>query len=321
MSELEDVFGEEFAQHVQEKTAERRQERNRLTDEQMAEVAHLSISEGKFEEGDPQFTYTTDNGITHNILLMQVPDPDGGEVWEHLSEPWDGAARLPLEYLGQWYWSTFPEKKDVAELEQGQHVIVAGSIEEDEGDNGEMYYSIYPVRGVLSLNDAQELASKYEGDADFEEEEDPDEDFTDDSEQEETTSEEEETDSSDGGGLDFDSDGDGDSGSGGLDGLMGDDDDDEPEEEEVDDEDEQPVPYEDIAAKVEELEESQDPDEEPQVLEIEEGSEHLSRLASVVAGQLELDDEDAVAGVVIDVIQAHRDDEEEEEEDETNKLF
>ena len=321
MTDLDDVFGEEFAQHVQEKTAERRQERNRLTEEQMAEVAHLAINEGKFEEGDPQFTYTTDNGITHNILLMEVPDPEGGEVWEHLSEPWEGAARLPLSYLGEWFWSTFPEKKDVASLEQGDHCIIAGAIEESEGDDGQIYKSIYPVRGVMTLDKAQEMAGKFEGDADFEEESDPDDDFAEDTSEVEEDEEEEESESESEGGLAFDSDSD-DSSGGGLDGLMGDDDTDEEETtEEEETEEDTPVPYEDIAAKVETLADDQDPNESPQVYEIEEGSEHHQRLSVVVANQLDIEDEEAVADVVIDVIDGHRDDEEEEEEDETNKLF
>lgn len=321
MSELEDVFGEEFAQHVQEKTAERRQERNRLTEEQMAEVAHLAINEGKFEEGDPQFTYTTDNGITHNILLMQVPDPENGEVWEHLGEPWDGAARLPLDYLGEWYWCTFPDKKDVADLSQGDYAIIAGSIEENEGDDGQIYKSVYPVRGMLLLNKAKDYAEKYDGDADFEEGEDPDDDFADASDEDESSEEEEDESSDSDAGLDFDSDDGDSSGGGGLDGLMEDNAEDDEEETEDTSDDSSPVPYEDIAAQVEELAENQDPSESPQVMEIEEGSEHLTRLSAVVANQLDLDDEDAVQEVVIDVIQGHGDNDEEEEEDETNQLF
>lgn len=321
MSELEDVFGEDFAQNVQERTAERRQERNQLTEEQMAEIAHLSINEGKFEEGDPQFTYTTDAGVTSSILLMQVPDPDNSEVWTHLSEPWEGAAKLPLDYLGQWYWSVFPDKKDVAEIQQGDHVIVSGAIEENEGDNGETYYNIYPVRGIMKLNEAKEMAAEFSGDADFEEDEDTDSDFeesADDEESEEAESDDDEEETSDDSdsGLDFDSD-DGDSG-GGLDGLMGDDEEEEEEEEEEDEE--EVVPYEEIAATVEKLADNQDPEEEPQVYEIDEGTEQHKRLSKVVANKLDIDNLEGVADVVIDVIDEHRE-EEEEEEDETNKLF
>lgn len=318
MSDLEDVFGEDFAKHVSQRTAERRQERNRLTEKQMAKVAHLAVNEGKFEDGDPQFTFTTENGITHSVMLVQVPDPDNSEVWDHLSEPWDGAARLPLEYLGQWYWSTFPEKKDVAKLEQGDHAIVAGSIDESEGENGEIYYNIYPVRGVLTLEEAQDYASRSL--SDFEDDEDEgtsDDDFisTDDDDVEE---EEDDDSASDDDGLAFDSDDSG--GSGGLDDLMDDGDDEDEEEEPEPAVQSASVPYEDIAAMVEKLSENQDPDEEPQVFEIQEGSEHHQRLTTVVCNNLQLSEEEAVAEVIMDVIEGHREDEE-DEDDETELLF
>lgn len=321
MTDLEDVFGDEFAQHVQERTAKRREERNRLTEEQMAEVASLAINEGKFEDGDPRFTYTTDNGITHNVMLVQVPDPDNGEVWEHLSEPWDGAAKLPLDYLGEWYWSVFPDKKDVQKLEQGMYAIVTGGIEESEGEGGEVYYSIYPVRGILTLDEAKEYAQMGDISEEFGgDEEDTEEDVFDDSddeqEEEETTTEDESSDDDM-----FSSDDDSSSsGGGGLDGLVGDDDDDT-DESGSDDEDEPAVPYEEIANTVEALADDQDPDEEPRVYEIEEDSPNHRKLTTVVCNRLDIDNEEAAAEVVIDVIQEHRDDEEEEEEDETNKLF
>lgn len=305
MTELEDVFGEDFASHVQERTAERRQERNRVTDEQKAEIAHLCVNEGKFEEGDPQFNYTTDNGITHTVMLAQVPDPENSEVWEHLSEPWEGAAKLPLEYLGQWYWSVFPDKQDVADLEQGEDLVVVGSIEESEGDNGEVYYNIYPVRGVLQLDDLQQLADAYTGDNDFEQ-----------TEEETDTTEDDASEDSSSDGLAFDSDSSS-SDSTGLDGLMEDGD----EETEEDEEEEEVVPYEDIAHTVEELSDDQDEDEEPQVFEIERDTPELERVTEVVCTKLGIENNEAAEEIVIDVIEEHREDEDDDEDEETTQLF
>jgi len=349
MTDPEDVFGEEFVQHVQERTAERRQERNQLTEEQLAKVAHLAVNEGKFEEGDPQFTFTTTNGITHNVLYAELPDPDGGEVWEHLSEPWDGAARVPLEYLGQWYWSTFPNKKDVANLKQGDTFIVVGSVDTSEGDDGEKYYNIYPVRATLQLDEAQEMAEAYDGDGDFNVE-DTDDDFSDDDKavatetetkevqeepepEVEAQDEDSDTDdtvatengsSDDSGGLTFDNDSSDSSSGGGLDGLVDDDEEEdesasEDEEPEPEPEPERDVPYDDIAAVVEEMAEAQDPEEEPQVYEIEEGTDHHKRFTEVICNKLGLNKTKAVAEVVMDVIDEHR--EEEENDDDTTKLF
>lgn len=345
--ELEEVFGEDFAQGMKERVAERREERNRVTEEQMREICSLAINDGKFDpnEGDPTFSYTTDNGITHQVLLMQVPDPENSEVWEHLSEPWDGAARLPLDYLGEWYWSTFPDKKDVADLSQGDWVVVVGAIDKNEGDDGQVYKSIYPVRGIVHLSEAKNYAQEaleQEGFTSDEEEEETEDEFAfDDSDDEEEESEaeasaeeaeevveesqelvgeteeaaEEATEEETGGGLDFSGGGSSDETSSGLGSMLGE------EEEEEDEEDEEPsVPYEDIAEVVEKLAEKQDDDEEPQVFEIEENSPHHKRLTKVVCDRLEIEDEEAAAEVVIDVIRGNRSEEEEEEEEEDDDI-
>lgn len=348
--ELEDVFGEDFAKGIRERTAERRQERNRVTEEQMKKICSMAINDNKFDpsEGDPTFSFTTENGITHQVLLMQVPDPQNGEVWEHLSEPWEGAARLPLEYLGEWYWSTFPEKKDVANLAQGDWIVVVGEIEENEGDDGQVYRNVYPVRGVATLSEAKEYAEQALEEGGFgapdEEEDDDGMDFADsdedeeESEEQETEDEEheeeseeaveeddddEEEESSSGGGLSFTSDDGGSSSSGGgLGAMIEGDEDEEEEEDEEQTAEESAVPYEEIAETVEMLAEKQDDDEEPQVYEIEEGTAQHERFTKIICDRLELDDEEATAEVVIDVIQQHRDDgEEEEEDDDMSSIF
>ena len=184
MTELEDVFGEEFAEDIKQQAAKRREERNRVTQEQMMKICSLAINEGKFdpEDGDPMFTYTTENGLTHQVLLMQVPDPQGSEVWEHLAEPWEGAARLPIEYLGEWYWCTFPDKEQLKKLDQGQYCIVVGSIEENQNDSGEVFKNVYPVRNVATLSEAKEYADKVLEGEGFE----PTDQETEESEEEET---------------------------------------------------------------------------------------------------------------------------------------
>lgn len=306
MTDLADTFGDDFAEHIKKKTAERRQERNRVTEEQLARICSLAINEDKFHEGDPQFQYTTENGIDHDVLLMNVPDPENSEVWKHLSEPWDGAARLPMEYLGQWYWSTFPNKADVRDLEQGEYYIVVGSMEESEGDDGETYYSIYPVRGIASLERAEELAQmdlESEGFASPDEEDEEEEvEEEEESEPEQEEDEEDEEDSSSGG-------------------IFGDDEGEEDGDEE-EEEDELPYTEEEIREKVEGLAEKQDDTEEPQVYEIDEGSEFHKKITKMCISQLEIpgDYAEGVKDTVWAVIEDNKE-EEEEDDDEVNKLF
>jgi hypothetical protein len=325
--QLEAVFGEEFSSKIQQRTAERRQERNRVTDEQLMAICARAIHGDEFDpdEGDPMFTYTTDNGLSHNVLLMQVPDPQGREIWENLSEPWEGAARLPLEYLGEWYWSTFPQKQDVAKLSQGDWVIVVGNIEEQEGDEGEIYKNIYPVRGIATLDEAQEYAqqaeqTEFSEDSDEAEEEPEEEDEEEDEVEEDAEStkpdmfaDDEEGEDDDTSSSESSSES---SGASGMAALV---------DQEGEQEDSEPVPYDKIAAKLEEMAEVQDDDEEPQLWEIEEGTKNHQRITQVVINQLDdLDDSDlqATAEVVIDVVEGHRsNNDEEEEEDDDAKLF
>jgi len=327
--QLEAVFGEEFSSKIQQRAAERREERNRVTDEQLMTICARAIQGNEFDpdEGDPMFTYTTDNGLTHNVLLMQVPDPQGREIWENLSEPWEGAARLPLDYLGEWYWSTFPQKQDVAKLSQGDWVIVVGNIDEQEGDEGEVYKNIYPVRGIATLDEAQEYAEQAEQTEFSEESEDSDEAVEEPEEEEldeveedaESTKpdmfgdDEEEEDDSTSSESSSES-----SGASGMAALV-----DQEVEDEGGDESE-PVPYDKIAAKLEEMAEVQDDDEEPQLWEIEEGTKNHQRITQVVINQLDdlnNSDLEATGEVVIDVVEGHRSQDDEEEEDDDAKLF
>ena len=354
MTELEDVFGEEFAQDIKQKAAERRQERNRVTEEQMMKICSLAINEGKFDpkEGDPMFSYTTDNGITHQTLLMQVPDPQGSEVWEHLSEPWEGAARLPLEYLGEWFWCTFPDKEELKKLDQGEYCIVVGSIEENENDSGEVFRNVYPVRGVATLDEAKEYAEQILGQAGFtedvEEEEDTEEaeekeDESDidafsgataemtpsaESDDDEETDDTSDEDSSSSGGLNFDAATDDDTssssdddGGGGLQSMLGGDNDEEEEEEDDD------LPRDAIEEAIRVISDDQDDDEEPQVYEVERGSAYHQRLTTVIRNRVdELNqrdyEEEDILEVVGDILEETDPDNNEEEEDEDmNQLF
>lgn len=334
MTDLEDTFGADFAQNIKEKTAERREERNRVTDEQMAEICHLAVNENKFDDGDPQFTYKTDSGVTHNVLLMQLPAMENSskEVWDFLDEPWDGAASIPFDYLGEWMRCTFPneeQKKLLQKVNKGDWAIVVGSIDTYEKDNGDVIESVQPVRGLATLDEAKEIASKMMEEEGFstDSEEDEEEDDSpsqfasgddEDEEEDEAEEEEEEEDSSSSMFGSSDDDEEEESSDSGLSGLINNDEEEEEEEEE-------PVPYEEVAGFIENLMEEQDESEEPQIVDITRDMDHFDRLVEITASNLDLEgSEDGVADVIDDVLEQHRSDDDEEEEDEddlTGNIF
>lgn len=217
MTDLEDTFGPEFADHVEQRTQERRQERERLTDETKAAIADKAINQQGFHGGDPMFEYTSENGITHNVLLMQLAEPREGSVWNMARELNSGAISVPLEYLGQWIWSIFNDIEEAKKLEHDKWYIVAGNLDTWEPDDGDPQDQLSPVRGIMSLEEARELADKEMDSEGFGEEEDavPDSAFGDDEEESEPEPEQD------------------DEGEGGI--FGGSDDDEEEAEEETDD--------------------------------------------------------------------------------------
>lgn len=160
MGELEDTFGAEFAEKVQQRTQERRAEREKISEETARTISHLVINEEQFGEGDPMFTYSTDEGVQHDVLLMQLGDPASGSIWSQVRELESGAVSVPLDYLGQWVWSIFNDPSMARQMEEDQYYIVVGRLDEWEREDGTTQDQMAPVRGVIGLEQAKELASE-----------------------------------------------------------------------------------------------------------------------------------------------------------------
>lgn len=328
--ELSEVFGEDLAESVRNKRAQRQQERNEVSEKQMAAICAKAINDGMFhsDEGDPQFSYKTENGITHTVRLMQVPEPNNGTVWEYLQEPWEGAASLPFDYLGEWQRCTFTDKALLKKVDMGDWAIIVGRIDTYTRDDGSEAESML-VRGMATLSEAQEYAQKYLEDEGFDpgsgeaievpgdtsedesEDEPSKEDLVEDEpepepEPEESEPEPEESEPEPEPEPEPEEDDDEELG----DFLNGDDEEDEEEEEVVN------LPYDDIANLVEQL-----GDQEEAVWEVTKGDDRLKRLTEVVCNKLDLDDKSRVAEIILDVIEEHNSDDEEEDSGEFDDLF
>lgn len=173
MSDLENTFGAEFATKVQEITQEKRAEREKISDETRQAIANLAINEDAFKgSGEPMFEYTSENGITHNVLLMQLAEPREGNVWGQVNELSSGAISIPLDYLGQWVWSIFNDRDMARQMEEGEWYIVVGNLTTWEPEGREPQDQLSPVRGVISLEEAKALADQGMTDKGFGVEED-----------------------------------------------------------------------------------------------------------------------------------------------------
>lgn len=308
MSDLEDTFGADFADHVQERVQQRRAERERISDETKKAIANLAINEDAFKGGDPMFEYTTEEGVTHNVLLMQLAQPRDGSVWSMVNPLDSGGVSVPLDYLGEWLWSIFNDPDMAKTMEEGEWYIVVGNLSQWEPDDGPARDQIAPVRGIIGLEEAKQLA-----DASMDEE---GLGGASESEEEQPESDEEAKEEALGGSDEEEDEEEDEEPSKGIFGGGGDEDE-EPEEEE----DDTPIDttYGEVASVVEEL-----ADEEEEVWEVHEDHAEYETFILVVCDKLGLDATDekvkkAVGEMALDrVDEGPRDD---GEDDETDSLF
>jgi len=303
MGSLEDTFGEDFVKNYQQKIAERREQRNSVRDKDKLEIANLAVNEGKLQGDEPHFTYTTEDGIVHDVLLMQLPNPDSKHIFTYTNDLDSGAVTCPLSYLGEWMSCLFNDPDELKAMEPGENYVLIGNMDTWTNDKGEENDQLSPVRGVMTLDETKKLADQYLGDSSINEpeQEEPDEDMPEfaggDSD------EEEESDDSDDG-----------------EGLFGDMDGDDGEDEE----DDSSYTVDTIRDNVDAL-----GSEEPAVWEVEEGDPRLDKLAEVVAtrdDQFDASDDNDVETVKQEVLlyireQNEEGEDEEEEDDDEDALF
>lgn len=185
-NKLEDTFGADFADRIEQKIQKRREEREEVSEETKAAISHQIMNEGKFEDGDPMFQYATEEGITHDVLLMKLAEPNEGTVWNQVNQFDNGGFSLPLDYLGEWYWSIFNDESMAKKMDEGVYYIVIGNIDTWEPDEGDPQEQLSPVRGVIDLDEAKEYADKWLDEEGFGGEEGDDlSEFGDDEEEEE----------------------------------------------------------------------------------------------------------------------------------------
>lgn len=289
--ELSSAFGEDFASKFQSEVQRRRERRNSVDDETMAYICARAINEDEFDGGDPQFMYTDDTGIKHNVLLMQVPDLEDQTVYTYANQLESGAVSMPLDFMGEWYSCLFNGgTEEVRELEEGSYYLVVGNLDTYENDNGDTKHSLSPVRGWVDVEEARRLAEKVmEHEDGFppsdEEEEDDVPSFG--SSDDSSSDDEDDSSSDDSGG-----------------GFLGSDDD-EDEDEGSD------IPEDEVHAAIDTLSEKDE-----RVWEVtEDDQERLERLEIAVSESVGVDQSNELSNMILNYIESQQEDEDEEEDD------
>lgn len=160
MSDLEDAFGSDFVQRFKQERQKRRAERQRIEDDEMKKIAALAVNGGKMDAKNPMFTYTSDTGVTHDVMLVTVPDPDNRSYWSLKTDGNEGSVSLPLDYLGEWIWSWFNDRDLAKKLEPGEDFLVAGRLDDFERDDGTVQDTLSPVRGLAPIAQVKQWADR-----------------------------------------------------------------------------------------------------------------------------------------------------------------
>jgi hypothetical protein len=157
---LEDTFGESFAEQYEQEKQKRMQERNSVDDETRRAIANKAVEEFRQHPDEPQFTYASEAGVKHDVLLMTLPDLDEGTVFSRFMNQLDsGAVTCPLDYMGEWMSCLFNNEEDLTNMTPGKEYLVIGQLDKWENDQGEMNDQMSPVRGVVSMDEVQKWSS------------------------------------------------------------------------------------------------------------------------------------------------------------------
>lgn len=153
MTDLAETFGDEFAEQYEKERKNRMQEREQVDEKTLREIAKKARSSDGFSPEEPHFQYKSDTGITHDALLMTLPDLDDGTVFSRFMNQLDsGAVTCPLDYMGEWMSCLFNNEEDLTGMEPGKKYVIVGELDQWENDAGEMNDQVSPVRGVISLD-------------------------------------------------------------------------------------------------------------------------------------------------------------------------
>lgn len=163
MSDLEEVFGSDFAQEHESETNKRRQKRNKVEKETLKDICYKAVKGDGFKGSEPRFVYEGD-AVPHDVLLMQAPE-SSMEKFKHSFD--NGGMSMGMFHLDELFSCSFNE--DMVSLldriEEGKHYIVVGRYEEktvQKSGSEEKYLNINPVRGIVPLKVAQKYAEKRE---------------------------------------------------------------------------------------------------------------------------------------------------------------
>ena len=163
MGELEDVFGDDFADEYESETQERQRKRNRVEEDTLKRICYKAVNGDGFKGSEPRFVYEGDS-VPHDVLLMQAPE-SSMEKFKHSFD--NGGMSMGMFHLDELFSCTFNE--DMVQLldriEEGKHYIVVGRYEEktvQKSGSEEKYLNINPVRGIVPLKVAKKYAEKYD---------------------------------------------------------------------------------------------------------------------------------------------------------------
>lgn len=163
MGELGDILGDDFEEQYESETQRRREQRNRVGEEELKAICYKAVEGDGFEGEKPRFTYEGGD-VPHDVLLMETYDGDLGKFKNSFK---NGGMSVGMFHLDTLMSCAFGEDMMdiVNKIQPNTYYIVVGRYEEKtEMRDGtkETYYNVNPVRGIVPLPQAKKFAENYE---------------------------------------------------------------------------------------------------------------------------------------------------------------
>lgn len=162
MGKLGDILGDEFEDQYENSVAKRRDAGRKIDTETLKRVCYSAIHEGGFKGDSPRFKFDAGE-LDHDVMLMEAPQNDIQKFRHKLGD--DGVS-LGMFHVGELMSCAFND--DMVELvdkiEEGEHYLVAGRYTEKtvmKDGSEETYKNISPVRGIVPIERAKQMADDY----------------------------------------------------------------------------------------------------------------------------------------------------------------
>lgn len=163
MGELGDILGDDFEEKYESTVQQRRERSRKIPTDVLKRICYTAIHEGGFKGDEPRFIFDAGE-FDHDVLLMQAPQENMHKFRHPLGD--DGDISMGMFHAGELMSCAFNGEMAnlVDKIEEAEYYLVAGSYKEktvEKDGEKNTYKNIAPVRGIVPLKRAKQMADDY----------------------------------------------------------------------------------------------------------------------------------------------------------------